>query len=111
MLITLIYCSFHNVNWKHFPFWSRLVKAISFQTCLKRVKFSLFMCAASLDGCDVKPLLKTIQRAVTNMHFLLVSLSDWPFAVDEYSVTRQQDSCTRFAGAQRSWLSKLLDIA
>lgn len=92
-------------------FWSRLVKAISFQTCLKRVKFSLFMCAACLDGCDVKPLLKTTQRAVTNMHFLLVSLSDWPFAVDEYSVTRQQDSCTRFAGAQRSWLSKLLDIA
>lgn len=58
-----------------------------------------------------EPLLKKkTQRAVTNMHFLLVSLSDWPFAVDEYSVTRQQDSCTRFAGAQRSWLSKLLDI-
>lgn len=76
-------------------FWSRLVKAISFQTCLKRVKFSLFMCAACLDGCDVSPFWKKkTQRAVTNMHFLLVSLSDWPFAVDEYSVTRQRDSCT-----------------
>lgn len=39
-------------------FWSRLVKAISFQTCLKRVKFSLFMCAAFLDGCDVSPFWK-----------------------------------------------------